>query len=133
MKMAKFTIGGRDYNLVMTVYAMGMIEDEFGGVKDAMQQMRSGGSMKALKSMFRIMANAGLHKLRANEDVTGDEIDDMDLAELNALSEAIRNAMAESAHAETVDGGLADDRDHDVYADERRRLEKNARAGGASE
>ena len=50
----------------------------------------------------------GGHMLRdaflkdAPEDVTGNEIDDMDLAELNALSEATRNAMAESAHAENA-------------------------------
>lgn len=131
--MAKVNIGGKEYRLELTIYAMGQIEDQYGDLKTAMTQFRGGGNnIKMVKNMFRIMANAAKHKAKEPEDITGDELDDMGLWELNALAIAMRAAMEESVRAETVDGGPADDEDHDVYEEERQKLEKNGEAGGGS-
>jgi hypothetical protein len=131
--MARFEIDGQAYDLVMTIRAMEAIENEFGDLKDALETFRSGGrDIKIIKKMFRILANAGRHKAKQPEDVTGDEIGDLNLDGLNRLSIALRAAMDESMHAETVDGGVADDEECDVYAEELERQQKNGRAGGES-
>lgn len=117
--MAKITIDGRTFDLVMSIYAMGQIEDEFGDLKQALEKLRKGSrDIKIIRSMFRILANAGQHKAKQPEDVTGDEINDMNLAGLEKLSLTMRAAMDEAMKAETVDGGLADDSKADVYAEE---------------
>lgn len=131
--MARMKIDGREYQLMMTVHAMKQIEEEFGDLKTAMNRFRKGGrDLKIISAMFRILANAGQHKMKLPEDVTGDEIDNLDLAGLNELSLILRKTMDESTHAETVDGGLADDEVHDGYADEYDRLQKKRTADEAS-
>lgn len=131
--MAKYTIDGKEYELAMTVYAIGQIEELYGDLKTAMGKFRGNrNNIPMVKNLFRIMANAARHKAKQPEDVTGDEVDDLDLLGMNDLVTAMRKAMAESARAETIDGGPADDEDHDVYAEEREKLEKNGKAGGGS-
>ena len=131
--MAKVTIGGKTYELAMSLYAMSQIEDEFGDLRDAMQKFRGNNrSVKMIKAMFRIMANAARHARKEPEDITGDEIDNVGLKGLEALSKALREVMDESMKAETVNGGLADDEAADVYAEEMERQEKNGLTGGGS-
>ena len=117
--MAKITIDGRTFDLVMSVYAMGQIEEEFGDLKQALEKFRKGSrDIKIIRTMFRILANAGQHKAKQPMDVTGEEINDLNLAGLEKLSLTMRAAMDEAMKAETVDGGLADDSEADVYAEE---------------
>ena len=124
--MAKITINGRTFDLVMSVYAMEHIEKEFGDLKEAMTKFRGHGkSISMIKCMFRILANAGQHKAKQPEDVTGDEIGNLGLKGLENLSNTLRKAMDEAMVAETVDGGPADDEEHDVYAEEMEKQEKN--------
>ena len=108
--MAKITIDGRTFDLVMSIYAMGQIEEEFGDLKQALEKFRKGSrDIKIIRTMFRILANAGQHKAKQPMDVTGEEINDLNLAGLEKLSLTMRAAMDEAMKAETVDGGLADD------------------------
>ena len=131
--MAKITIEGRTYNLVMSIRAMEHIEKEYGDLKEAMTKFRGRGkNMAMIKTMFRILANAGQHAAKLPEDVTGDEIDDLSLKGLETLSNTLRKAMDEGMDAETVGGGPADDEEHDVYAEQLERQEKNGLTGEGS-
>lgn len=124
--MAKIEIGGREYDLVLSVHAMEAIEEEYGDLKEALGKFNRGGrNMKMVRSMFRILANAGQHRKGLPENVTGDEIGDLNLAGLDQLSNALNQAITESLKAETVDGGPADDEEADVYAEEMERQQKN--------
>ncbi len=131
--MAKITLSGKTYELAMSLYAMTQIEEEFGDLREAMQKFRGNNrSVKMIKSMFRIMANAAKHARKEPEDITGDEIDNIGLKGLESLSKALRQVMDESLNAETVNGGLADDEEADVYAEELERREKNGSTGEGS-
>lgn len=130
--MAKITVDGKEYALAMTIYAMGQIEDQYGDLKTAMSKFRGNNNIRMVKDMFRILGNAAKHKAKEPEDITGDELDNCGAMQLNDIVNAMRAAMAESVRAETVDGGPADDEDHDVYEEERQKLEKNGKAGGGS-
>lgn len=130
--MAKITIDGRTFDLVMSIWAMGQIEEEFGDLKQALEKFRKGSrDIKIIRSMFRILANAGQHKAKQPMDVTGDEINDLNLAGLEKLSLTMRAAMDEAMKAETVDGGPADDSEADVYAEELEKR-KNLQTGEGS-
>ena len=59
------------------------------------------------------------------EDVTGEEIEDCNLADLDQLAKALNQAMEEAMHAETVGGNEADDEVHDEYLEELEQNEKN--------
>lgn len=125
--MAWYSVGGKDYNLVMTIHAMEAIEKEFGDMRKALEKFRGGNrDIGMIKAMFRILANAGRHAAHQPEDVTGDVLDNLGLKGLNALSAALNAAMDESLNTETLGGGPADDEPADVYAEQMAEQEKNA-------
>lgn len=131
--MTKVTLGGKTYELAMSLYAMDKIEEEFGDLREAITKFRGKNrNLKMVRKMFRIMANAARHARKQPEDITGDEIDDIGLKGLEILSEALKQVMDDSMKAETVNGGLADDEAADVYAEEMERQEKNGLTGGGS-
>lgn len=127
--MASITIKGTEYKLRMDLHAMQVIEDEYGDLKNAFEAFRNQGgkrrSVKMTKLMFRALANSGRRKDGLPEDVTGDEIDDFNLGDLNNLSIALNKAMEEAMHAETVNGNEADDDVHDEYMEQIEEQEKN--------
>lgn len=124
--MTTITINGKSYELAMTIHAMEDIEEEFGDLKSALEKFRQGNrNVRIIKAMFRILANAGRYAAGKPEDVTGDEVNNLTLAGLNSLALKIREAMDASMHAETVAGGLADDEEADVYAEEMEKQSKN--------
>jgi hypothetical protein len=125
--MASIKIGGEEYSLRMDIHAMEQIENEFGDLKSAMEEFRAKDrKISMVKAMFRILANSGRKKEGKPEDVTGEEIDSFNLADLNILSNTLNQAMKESMHAETVNGNEADDETHDEYMEELEQREKNA-------
>ena len=126
--MAKITIKDKEYLLRMDVYAMEKIEEKWGDLKEALMEFKGKGrgKTKVIKEMFKILANSGQFHLGLPEDVTGEEINGMTLADLNKLSQTLTLTMDESLHAETVNGNEADDEVHDEYAEELERREKNA-------
>lgn len=125
--MAAITINGETYNLRMDIHAMEKIEEEFGDLKEAMQQFRGKNrKISTVKAMFRILANSGRRKDGKPEDVTGEEISGCNMGDLNLLAGALNLTMEEAMHAETVGGNAADDEVHDEYMEELERQEKNA-------
>ena len=125
--MAVIKISGKEYALRMDVNAMEKIEDEFGDLKEALKAFRARDrKISMVKSMFAILANSGRKKAGQPEDVTGEEINTCNLADLNKLAEALNKTMEEAMHAETIGGNEADDGVHDEYMEELEQQEKNA-------
>ena len=79
-----------------------------------------------VKAMFRILANSGRKRAGQPEDVTGEEINGCNLADLDEIAKALNATMEEAMHAETVGGNEADDEVHDEYMEELEQNEKNA-------
>lgn len=124
--MAAIRIKKRTYDLRMDIHAMEQIEKEFGDLRDALTAFRKDRKISMVKAMFRILANSGQKKAGKPEDVSGEEIDDCNLADLDRLAQALNQAMEEAMHAETVGGNEADDEVHDEYMEELEQREKNA-------
>jgi hypothetical protein len=124
--MASIVIKGKKYDLRMDIHAMERIEKEFGDLRDALRAFRGKErKISMVKSMFAILANSGRKKAGLPEDVTGEEIDQCNLADLDQLAKALNLAMEEAMHAETVGGNEADDEPHDEYMEELEKNEKN--------
>lgn len=125
--MADIRISGKDYALRLDVNAMEKIEEEFGDLKEALKAFRGRErKISMVKKMFRILANSGRKKAGLPEDVTGEEINACNLADLDELAKAMNKTMEEAMHAETIGGGEADDEKHDEYMEELEKQEKNA-------
>ena len=115
--MVKLKIGEKEYGLRMDMYAMEMIEDEFGSMKDMFDKIKDGGS-RNIRKLFRILANAQLAYEGKEETVTGDELKRLRVTAMAGLGEAIRAAIEEGMKSETTDGAEADDEVFDVYMQE---------------
>lgn len=112
--MVKLKIDDQEYGLRMDMYAMELIEDEFGDMSAMFEQVRKG-SAKTIRSLFRILANSALAYEGKEETVTGDELKRLRLAAVNGIGMAIRAAIDEGMKSETVEGEKADDEVYDVY------------------
>ena len=115
--MVKLRIGTKEYGLRMDMYAMEMIEEEFGSMKDMFAKIQDGGS-KAIQKLFRILANAQLAYDGEEETVTGNEIRRLRVAAMAGIGNAIRAAVEEGMKSETTNGEEADDEVFDVYLSE---------------
>ena len=112
--MVKLKIEGVEYGLRMDLYAMEMIEDEFGSMKEMLEKVQSGGT-KTIRTLFRILANAQLAFEGKEETVTGKEIQRLRVAAVAGIGTAVRRAIEEGLKAETTEGAEADDEVFDVY------------------
>lgn len=126
--MAKIRIKGVEYDLRMNLWASEQIENRYGDLREALQNFRKERKISTVKVMFQILANAGRKHAKLPPDVPEDVLDDCSLKDLDAVSNAMAEAMDETMHAETVGGGEADDEPADALAEEYE--EKNAEAGG---
>ena len=115
--MIKLKIGEQEYGLRMDMYAMEQIEDEFGSMKEMFEKVQAGGG-KAIRSLFRIMANSQLSFEGKGETVTGDELKHLKIAAIGGIGRAIRAAVDEGMKSETSEGEEADDEVFDVYLSE---------------
>ena len=115
--MVKLKVEGKEYGLRMDMYAMEMIEEEFGGMKDMLEKLREGSS-KQIRALFRILANAQLAYEGKEETVTGDELKSLRVAAVAGLGKAISAAVEEGMKSETTEGAEADDEVFDVYLSE---------------
>ena len=116
--MAKIKIKGVEYDLRMGLWASEQIENRSGDLKDALQKFRKERKISMVKEMFAILANAGRTHAKLPMDVTEDVLDDCTLKDLDAVATAMREAMDETMHAETVGGNEADDEPQDALAAE---------------
>lgn len=115
--MVKLKVGNKEYGLRLDMYAMELIEEEFGSMKDMFTKIQEGGS-KAVRALFRILANAELAYEGKEETVTGDELKRLKVSAMTGLGAAIRAAVEEGMKSETTDGAEADDEVFDVYLSE---------------
>ena len=113
----KLKIGEKEYGLRMDMYAMEQIEDEFGGMQDMFERLQKGSS-KAVRTLFKIMANAQLAYEGKEETVTGDELKHLKVSAVSGIGNAVRAAINEGMKSETVEGEEADDQVFDVYLSE---------------
>lgn len=113
--MVKLRVEGTEYGLRMDLYAMEQIEEEFGSMKEMFEKIQDGGSGKAVRALFRILANAALAYEGKEETVTGKELLRLKVSALNGISTAIRAAVEEGMKSETNEGEEADDDVYDVY------------------
>ena len=126
--MARIVIKGQEFDLRMTLWASEQIENEFGDLKEALTAFRKDRKISMVRRMFVIMANAGRKRAKQPTDVPEDILDDCTLADLDSVAVALREAMDETMHAETVGGNEADDEPEDALAAEYEA--KNAQTGG---
>lgn len=116
--MTETRIEERTIELRFDMYAMEKVEEEFGGVRELFTELDSGKKVRALKAIFRIMANSARAYRGDAESYTGNEILRLTMAEMSALTEDIQKEIRKSMHKETANGGEADDEVHDLYEDE---------------
>lgn len=116
--MTETRIEGRAFELRFDMYAMEMVEEEFGGIRELFQELQGGKQVKALKSIFRIMGNSALTFRGEPEKITGNEILRLTVAEMRQLTRDIQAEIRKSMKKETADGNEADDEVHDLYEDE---------------
>lgn len=115
--MVKLKVGEKEYGLRLDLYAMEQIEDEFGSMKEMFETLQNGGS-RAIRKLFRIMANAQLAYEDKEETVTGDELKRLKVSAIAGIGQAIRAAVEEGMKSETTNGEAADDEVYDVYLSE---------------
>ena len=111
-------INGQLYRLRFDLWALEQIEEEFGGVREAFQQLRGAKMSTAVRKLFRILANCQRNLDGMPEDVTEDVISrHTSMAKLAEISGAIQTAVEKGMESET-NGGEADDEVHDALAEE---------------
>lgn len=115
--MVKLRIGDTEYGLRLDMYAMELIEDEFGSMKEMFAKIQEGGS-RTIRKLFSILANAQLAYEGKEETVTGDELKRLRVNALSGIGNAIKAAIEEGMKSETNDGEEADDEVFDVYMQE---------------
>lgn len=115
--MVRIKIEDQQYGLLMDMYAMEKIEEEFGDMSDMFEKLQ-GGSIKAIGKLFKILANAALEYEGKEETVTGNEIKHLKVAAIAGIGKAIRAAIDEGMKSETIGGEKADDEVYDVYLQE---------------
>ena len=113
----KLKIDEKEYGLRMDMYAMEMIEDEFGSMKDMFEQVQKG-SGKCIRKLFRILGNAYLANEGQDETITGEEIKHLKVAAVAGIGKAVRAAVEEGMRSDTTGGNDADDEVYDVYLSE---------------
>lgn len=116
--MTETRIEGRVYELKFDLYALEQVQEEYDGLQDLFEQLAGRKQVKALKAIFRIMANAARADRGDPETVTGNEILRLTIAEMKKLTQDIQTEIRRSMKKETADGNEADDEVHDLYQDE---------------
>jgi hypothetical protein len=125
--MAKATVNGVEYELRFDLDAMEQVEDTFGSLKEMFTLLREGRQqVRTVRTMFVILANSASDYAGDGRKVDEKALKHLPLEKLKELGDAIRAALEEGMHAETVDGNEADDNVHDGYLAEIEAEEKKA-------
>jgi hypothetical protein len=125
--MAKATVNGVEYELRFDLDAMEQVEDTFGSLKEMFTLLREGRQqVRTVRTMFVILANSASDYVGDGRKVDEKALKHLPLEKLKELGDAIRAALEEGMHAETVDGNEADDNVHDGYLAEIEAEEKKA-------
>lgn len=119
-----FKYRGKEFPMILDLYALEKIEEELGGMTEVQKCLRSGKQFITIRKLFRIFANAGLEWMDQEETVTGDEIKRATVDEMKELADVIRMIITAGEYSETKAGEVAGDEKVDLYHDEED--EKNA-------
>ncbi len=115
--MVKLRIEGKEYGLRMDMYAMEKIEEDFGSLEELFDKLKTN-STKAIRILFRALANSELSFEGKEETVTGDELKRLRVSAIAGIGRALKVAVEEGMKSETTGGAEADDEVFDVYLDE---------------
>ena len=113
-----FRYRGKEFPMILDLYALEKIEEELGGMTEVQKCLRSGKQFITIRKLFRIFANAGL------EWMDQDEIKRATVDEMKELADVIRAIITAGEYSETKAGEVAGDEKVDLYHDEED--EKNA-------
>ena len=114
----EITIRGKKYELRFDMWALEQIEEEFGGVKKMLENLRSteGASLsRSMSTVFRILANSARDYAGLEPNVTGDEVRHVPVGE---LTKAVNAALDHGMKSETTGGNEADDEPQDALEEE---------------
>jgi hypothetical protein len=112
--MVRVKIGDKEYGLRLDLDAVEKIQDEFGDMGDAVNKMKKS-NVKAIRTLFKIMANSALAFEGKEETVTGEELKKLKIAAMPGISKAFERAIEDGMRSETTGGAEADDEVYDVY------------------
>lgn len=112
--MVKLKIEEKEYGLRFDMYAMEMIEDEFGSMGEMMEKLQKERSRDVI-TLFVILANAYLAYEGKEESVKREDLRRLKAMALKGLSRAVIAAIKEGMKSETSGGNEADDEVYDVY------------------
>lgn len=114
-------VKGIEYDLRFDLGAMEDVENEFGSTGALFQDIKDQ-KYKSFKVLLRIMINSALEYAGEDKRVTDKDLRSVPLDELRKVVPVLNASM----HAETIDGGEADDSVHDGYLEAIEREEKKA-------
>lgn len=109
---------GKEFRLLFNLYALEQIEEEWGSVPKAMDELRGGKQFTTLRKLFRFLGNGALIEQDQEPSLTGDEILKADLREMARLSDAIRSCFQAGKRTETEAGEAASDERRELFEDE---------------
>lgn len=126
--MTGITIEGKQYTLRFDLTAMEAIEEEYGRLENMFAEMRGGRRVKALRTVFAVMANSGAEYEGRKANITGREIMRMTVSEMKGLMALIETEIRKSGvtkireEEDAPDGAILD-------ASEEDEKEKNGKTG----
>ena len=104
-------LNGQIYRLKFDMYAYEQIEEQYGGVKEAFSALTGGKIIENVKKLFAILVNCQRDADGMPANATGEEIPrHASIAKVLEINEAIKAAIYQGRHAETVPGGPASDK-----------------------
>jgi len=109
---------GKDYKLLFNLYAMEQIEEEFGSIRNAIQELAKGKQFRSLRKIFKFMANGALIEEDREPTVTGDEVIKANIREMAELSDAVQAAFQSGKATETEAGQAGSDEKKELFDDE---------------
>lgn len=115
---AVFDFRGESYPLMMDLYALEKIEEEFGGMRAVREEMVGGKQFTTIGKLFRILGNAALEADEQPETLTGKEIRRATLEEVGRLMGLILRLIDMGNQTTTNAGEAASDERKEIYQDE---------------
>jgi len=110
IKNKAININGTDYYLRFDMYAMELLEDSFGSIQKAFDNMREGKqSIKTISALFVAMANSYRSMHDQPEDVTASVIRRLSPGRVKELQEIIMQAIADGMKTESDEREAGDD------------------------
>lgn len=118
VRIEKIRIGGVEYSLTMDMYALEMIEEKWGGMRQAQEAMKNGKTFTTLREIFVILCNAAKEAQDLPEDTPEDAIRHATIEEIAELTQLVQDLILYGKRTETAAGQEASDERTELYQDE---------------